>query len=197
MPTIGELADINQIKDANFFPLYTKGPIRRCPPSFRQLDADQPAACTPATQTRQTTQPASIAPEVGTGQPHLTAQSGSQGCCSSEETHDMTNSMEVDWESFVDWGIKFTQISDCVLNLQLHNSAPSCPPAAHQGCQRKFDQETVANLGRNARKSQAEAAVATIGELADIEIDMDACLRSLTDSLPSTEICNCKQSCKQ
>ena len=109
----------------------------------------------------------------------------------------MTNSMEVDWESFVDWGIKFTQISDCVLNLQLHNSAPSCPPAAHQGCQRKSDQGTVANLGRNARKSQAEAAVhvSTIGELAEIEIDMDACLSSLTDSLPSTEIC--KQSCKQ
>ena len=187
--TINE-ASRNQIKDANFCLLYTKGPIPRCPPSFRQLDADQPAACSPAIQT---TQKASIAQEVGTGQHYLAAQSGSQGMsqgfCSSEETRDMTNSVEVDWESFIDWGIKFTQISDCVLNLQLHNSAASCPPAAHQGCQRRSAQEKVANSGRNARKGQAEAAVSAIGELADIEIDMDACLRSLTDSLPSTEIC--------
>ena len=88
-------------------------------------------------------------------------------------------------------GHQVHEISDCVLNLWLHISAPSCPPAAHQGCQRKIesDREKVANSGRNARKSQAEADVSVIGELADIEIDMDACLRSLTDSLPSTEIC--------
>ena len=111
--TINE-ASRNQIKNADFFPLYTKGPIRRCPPSVRQWHADQPAACSPATQTMtQTTQKASIAQEVVTGQPHLAAQSGSQGCCSSEETHDVTNSVELDWESLIDscidWGIKFTR----------------------------------------------------------------------------------------
>ena len=83
--TINE-ASRNQIKEANFFPLYTKGPIRRCSPSVRQLHADQPAACAPATQNTQKASIAwSIAQEVRTGQPHLAAQSGSQGCCSSEE----------------------------------------------------------------------------------------------------------------
>ena len=43
----------------------------------------------------------------------------------------------------------------------------------------------------NARHAecQAKTLVSGIGELADIEIDMDVCLRSLTDSLPGTEIC--------
>jgi len=45
----------------------------------------------------------------------------------------------------------------------------------------------------NARHAecQAKTLVSGIGELADIEIDMDVCLRSLslTDSLPRTEIC--------
>ena len=107
----------------------------------------------------------------------------------------MPNSMEVGGESVVNWDIKFTQISDYALNLQSHNSAPSYPPAAHQRRQRKPDQEKVANSVANAMSNacktecQAKAVVPGIGELADIEIDMDVCLRSLTDSLPSTEIC--------
>ena len=99
----------------------------------------------------------------------------------------MTNAMGVAGGSFVNWDIKFTQISDYVLNLQSHNSAPSCPPAAHQRCQRKSDQEKVANSGTNAMSNahktecQAKTFVSGIGEFADIEIDMDVCLRSLTD----------------
>ena len=80
----------------------------RCPPAAGN-GGKRKRAGLPDTRWVKNGQKASIAQEVGKGQPHLAAQSGSQGFCSSEETYDVTNSVELDWESLIDWGIKFTR----------------------------------------------------------------------------------------